>query len=178
MYRCAILTVVLSVAIVSTARAVASDNKEGLVKAAFIYNFVKFVEWPGDKAISKQSNINICTVGDDGVSQAGSVFSAASTPSLKLTLRPLDNWRSAAGDCHILFISRLEDAQINSIIANLKSLPVLTVSDSRNFVERGGMIGFVVSDNKVKIAVNMKAATAAGLRVDAQLLEIALKVIN
>ena len=63
-------------------------------------------------------------------------------------------------------------------MAALRGQPVLTVSDIGNFAESGGMIGFVTDDNKVKVEVNAKAITSAGLRVDAQLLEIAVKVID
>ena len=55
---------------------------------------------------------------------------------------------------------------------------MLTVSDIDNFADSGGMIGFVTNDNKIKVEVNTKAVTSAGLRVDAQLLEIAVKVID
>ena len=156
----------------------AADDKESLVKAAFIYNFVKFVEWPAAKKISGLSQIDICAVGDSGINKAGKVFQAASTDKLKLNLVSEKDWKTAADHCHIVFISENESAQIPQIISALKSSPVLTVSDSDDFAEHGGMIGFVVSDNKIRIAVNTKAITSAGLRVDAQLLEIALKVID
>src|SRR5690606_415551 len=64
----------------------AADNKEYLVKAAFIYNFVKFVEWPGEKNISKQSNINICVMGNSPMIETGAVFKQASTSQLSLSL--------------------------------------------------------------------------------------------
>ena len=156
----------------------ASDDKESLVKAAFIYNFVKFVEWPAPKKISTLSQIDICALGDSGINKAGKVFQAASTDKLKLNLVSEKDWKSAPDHCHIVFISGNEAAHASQIVAGLKSSPVLTVSDSDDFVEHGGMIGFVVSDNKIRIAVNTKAITSAGLRVDAQLLEIALKVID
>jgi hypothetical protein len=162
----------------STPAAVADEEKESLVKAAFIYNFVKFIEWPGDRATSKLSNIDICTVGSSSINKASKVFQAASTEKLKLSLVPESNWRNADKHCHILFISASESSAVAEILGTLKTKPVLTVSDSDQFAEQGGMIGFVMSDNKIKIAVNTKSITSAGLRVDAQLLEIALKVID
>jgi hypothetical protein len=164
--------------LVSTPAAVADEEKESLVKAAFIYNFVKFIEWPGDKSTSRLSNIDICTVGSSGINKASKVFQAASTEKLKLSLVPESNWRNADKHCHILFISASESSSIPEIIGTLRTKPLLIVSDSEQFAENGGMIGFVVNDNKIKIAVNTKAITTAGLRVDAQLLEIALKVID
>lgn len=155
----------------------ADDSKEYQVKAAFIYNFVKFVEWPDGKAIAKQSNIDICVIGNTPFSNTGNVFKAASTA--KLTLSLVDEKIGKAGEhCHVVFISASEEGRLGEIVNSLKNTPVLTVSDMDNFAERGGMIGFVKNDNKIKIEVNKKAVTSAGMRVDAQLLEIALRVLD
>lgn len=156
----------------------AADNKEYLVKAAFIYNFVKFIEWPGAKAISQQSSIDICVLGDSPLSDTGSVFKAASTPKLALSLAKESSVKAAASHCHVVFVAQSESGRLGEILAGLKGKPVLTVSDIAGFAEQGGMIGFVMSDNKVKVIVNTKAAAANAMRVDAQLLEIALKVID
>ena len=156
----------------------ADDNKEYLVKAAFIYNFVKFVDWPDGRAIAKQSNINICVLGSSPMSEAGSIFQKASTPQLTLSLVDEASTASAAAHCHVVFIGSSEAGNLSERLAGLKSHPVLTVSDVDGFAESGGMIGFVVADNKIKVVVNTKAAASAGLRIDAQLLEIALKVIR
>lgn len=170
----AVLLLLVSPAVAANA----GDDKSSLVKAAFIYNFVKFVEWPAPKKISTLSQIDICALGDSSINRTGNVFQAASTDKLKLNLVSEKDWKAAPDHCHILFIGQSEAAQVQQIVAGLKTSPVLTVSDSDDFVEHGGMIGFVVSDNKIRIAVNSKAVSSAGLRVDAQLLEIALKVID
>lgn len=158
--------------------AIAAGSKEALVKAAFIYNFVKFVDWPDDKAISKQSNIDICVVGNSDVADAKKVFDAASTANLSLTLLREGSWENAATHCHIVFISASEQGKLDTILSGLKKQPVLTVSDIEGFADHGGMIGFVVNSNKVKLEVNKRSATESGLRVNAQLLGIALKVIG
>ncbi len=171
----------------------AADGSQGYrVKAAFIINFLKFVEWPGDFAVSKQSAINICVIGDSPFSeQVKKLFSSSS--ALKVNLVEKGAWSGSAAGCHIAYISESESQKIPEITTALKAAPVLTVSDIEDFAERGGMIGFVAQNKastpaassggdatsyKVKVAVNTNAATAAGLRVDAQLLEIAVKVIR
>lgn len=164
--------------IAATQRAYADDNKEYLVKAAFIYNFVKFVEWPDGKAISKQSGIDICVIGDSPLMGTGSVFKSASTPKLSLSLVQENSVKAVIGHCHVAFIGESQAGRLDDILAALKGQPVLTVSDIDGFVDRGGMIGFAPSDNKVKLEVNTKSASAAGMRVDAQLLEIAKRVID
>jgi hypothetical protein len=156
----------------------AEDNKEYLVKAAFIYNFVKFVEWPAGLAIGKQSSIDVCVTGDSPLRRTSDVFKAASTAKLSLSLVEEKNWKNAPQHCHILFISDSEAGKLDEILGGLKGQPVLTVSDIDDFAEKGGMIGFVMNDNKIKLVVNTRSAAAAGLRIDAQLLEIALKVVD
>ena len=154
------------------------DYKEYLLKAAFIYNFVKFVEWPDGKAIGQQSKIDICVMGDTPLSKTGNVFTAASTSKLSLSLVADNNLKTIPDHCHVVFISRSETDHLSDILAALRSHSVLLVSDINDFAQDGGMIGFVIDDNKIKLAVNKKAATMAGMRIDAQLLEIAHEVID
>jgi len=155
-----------------------AGSKEYFVKAAFLYNFVKFIEWPGNLAVSKISNLNICVVGDNPFDGATAVFKEASTDKLKLSVLEYRDWKGVPDNCHMLFISRSESGRINEIFNALQQKPVLSVSDIDHFAEKGGIIGFVLSNNKIKLVVNKKAAETAGLRVDAQLLEIALNVID
>jgi len=156
--------------------AYAQENKEYLVKAAFIYNFVKFVEWPGTKAIAGQSRIDICVLGNSEMMTSGNVFQAASTAKLTLALVQENNVKAAAEHCHVLYID--DGAAVEGALRSLKGSPVLTVGDADGFVDKGGMVGFVMSDNKIKLEVNTRAVSQAGMRVDAQLLEIALRVID
>jgi len=156
----------------------AQDSEEFSVKAAYIYNFTKFVEWPGELATAHRSSIDICVVGDSDLIQTKMVFKQASTAKLNISLVEESNVKNISSHCHIAFISENQSGNLGEILAALKSQPVLTVSDMDRFAERGGMIGFTLVDNKVKLTVNPKAAAAAGLRIDAQLLEIALKVID
>lgn len=155
----------------------AQDNKEYLVKAAFIYNFTKFVEWPGDKAISKQSSVDVCMVGDSGMAETAAVFKKASTVKLSISLVREKNI-SNLGHCHIVFISGGESGKLPGLLEAMKGRPILTVSDIDDFAEQGGMIGFVMVGDNIKLAANTKVAAASGLRIDAQLLEVAHQVID
>lgn len=156
----------------------AQETKEYLVKAAYIFNFVKFIEWPGDKAVSHVPSIDICVMGESPLMGAESVFKAASTAKLTLRLVKENDVQEAAAHCHVLFVSDSEAGRFKSIISSLKNSPVLTVSDIDGFADGGGMIGFVASDSKIKVEVNTKSVTRAQMRVDAQLLEIALRVVD
>ncbi len=155
-----------------------AQDKDYYVKAAFLYKFIKFVEWPGDKNIASQNAIDVCVIGETELIQAAPVFKGASTPTLSLALVEEKNPDRVAAHCHILFIGDVGAEAMADILRSVKGKPVLTVSDNEGFAERGGIIGFVMEENKVKLAVNTKSASEAGLRIDAQLLEIALKVID
>jgi hypothetical protein len=158
--------------------ALADDGKENLVKAAYMFNFIKFTEWSDGKAISKQSKIDICVIGDSSIIKTAQVFSQASSPKLTISLVSEQNIRNVATHCHMLFIAASEENRLAEILAVIKNQPVLTISDGDGFAERGVMIGFVKSDERIKLEVNKHSAENAGLKIDAQLLEIALRVID
>lgn len=156
-----------------------AGSKEYLVKAAYLYNFIKFVEWPGEMAVSKQKNIDVCVLGANPFdAQASTVLAAASTPALKIALVEERDVRAAAGHCHIVYISRAEEGRVRDILDALKGSHALTVSDIEGFAEKQGMVGFGLAEGKVKLNVNTAALSQAGLRMDAQLLEVAGKVIR
>ncbi len=162
--------------------AMAADEavqKEYIVKAAFIYNFVKFVEWPGALEISKQQHINICVIHDNPFNDGAlDVFQRASTARLALSVVDLHGDLARLSMCHILFFPRTSTEKQLETVASLQNKPVLTVGEAPQFAKYGGMIEFGFQDGKVKLIVNPGAATKAGLRVDAQLLEIAMQVIK
>lgn len=159
--------------IVSThAHAIGDDE----LQATLIARFLQYIEWPGEKAISKQSKIDICVLGDSNIIRTNK-FKEASTEKLMLNVVGEQNINAIATHCHVLFISNSEEGAITDIMSILKGKPVLTIGDTDGFSEKGVMIGFVVVDKRVKFIINKRAADAAGLRIGAQLLEIALKVI-
>jgi hypothetical protein len=158
--------------------AFSQDNNEYQIKAAFIVNFLKFIEWPADKDISKKSSIDVCVLGDSEISNAAQVFSQASSAKLNISLVSENNLHNVSSHCHILFISPSEESRIDEIVGTLKKQPVLTVGDSKEFPEHGVMIGFIVNDSKIKLVVNKAAIENAGLHVDAQLLEVAFRVMD
>lgn len=154
-------------------------GKEYAVKAAFLYNFVKFTEWPGALASAKkgQGDVNICVIGANPFTQqAQQVFRQASSSGIKLSLS--SRTMATLDGCHVVFVSSSEASKLNEIMTALKETPVLTVSDIEGFAQKGGIIGFTNQDGKVKLVVNAAAARTAGLHIDAQLLEIAVSVIR
>ena len=147
------------------------------VKAAFLFNFTKFVEWPDGSFNDPHAAIVIGIIGDDPFGEslirivAGQKAQGRAIAIIKY--RRGDDLRR----CHILFISASERQHSVQILASLRDATVLTVSDIDGFAEAGGAMQFVMQENRVRFVVNLDAATQSKLRVSAKLLALA-RVIN
>ena len=149
------------------------EVSEYQVKAAFLYNFAKFVEWPPDASRDLSDPLTICIVGRDPF---GTVLDEAvqgkTISGHKLVIR-----RSKAGQswkgCQIAFISSSEGKDLPSVLEGSKRSGVLTVGDTEGFAQRGGMINFVVEQERVHFEVNVEAAERAGLKISSKLLSLA-----
>jgi hypothetical protein len=147
------------------------------VKAAYLYNFARFVEWPA-AAPHRQSEatLDICVLGQDPFgTRLDAMMADATVRGRKLATRRLTSATAAAG-CHVLFVSASERQEVTQILATLARADVLTVSDMPEFVRLGGMLQFVVQGNRVRFDVNLAACEAAGLRVSSDLLRVASSV--
>lgn len=156
--------------------ATAADRKptEYQVKAAYLANFAKFVEWPAG-AISGGNPIPICIVGEDPFGGAlDAALSGESVNGHALVARRIGSMRDVDG-CRILFISSSE-AVNEFAMASIERTPVLTVSDVPGFLKHGGMIEFVLDANRVRFEINLAAARMAGLNLSSELLRVATSV--
>lgn len=143
------------------------------VKAAYLYNFGKFIRWP---ATSKSNSFAICVLGHDPFGPTLDATLAGETiDGRKVVAMRLSRAQDAA-DCRILFISASENARLDDILAVLGKTGVLTVSDMPQFTERGGMIQFVLEGDRVRFEVNLGAAQRASLSPSSELLKVATTV--
>ncbi len=172
--------ILFSVFAVSSAFAqVHAAGTESLIKAVMLRKFVEFVEWPEANAPRKLLRANVCVYGDSDIMDTAVVFSKTSEKStLKYGMEHIDTLNFPASKCQIVFIGNVSESAMGDAIEKLKTRSVLTISDSSEFVEKGGMVGFVVVDGRLRYNINNSAFNEAGLKVDAQLLEIANKVVN
>ncbi len=142
------------------------------VKAAFLYNFSAFTEWPATAFETPTSPIVVGVVGKDPF---GSALDAMMKGE-RVKDRPLIVWRVTRPEdmsrCHILFISDSETKQLGEILSRLKSQPVLTVSDIPGFAELGGAVGFTTAGS-VQLSINPAAVQSAHLAMSAKLLRLA-----
>jgi hypothetical protein len=162
----------------STALAEGPTVSEYQVKAAFLYNFIKFIEWP-DKAFSLPADpIVVGLLGDDPF---GTVLDET-LAGKSVQGRPLKVVRfpklAAVERCHVLFVADSDPDHINAVVEREGRSPVLTVGELPGFIDLGGMIGFDVEARRVRFDVNLKALRAAGLKPSSQLLKVARSVHN
>jgi hypothetical protein len=145
------------------------------VKAAFLFNFAKFVEWP---ALPAAAPLVVCIVGHDGIAAAfietvrGQNISGHSFDVW--VLQDSSRWRA----CHLLFIADAETRRSAGGLDEIKRLPVLTVSDNKGFALAGGIIELYVEAGRMRFAINLDAADRAGLRVSSRLLGLAKVIRN
>lgn len=150
-----------------------ADTPEYQMKAAFIYNFAKLVEWPADAFAAADAPLNVCLLGNNPFGSAlDAIAGRAADANRKVAVKRLAKVDEAKG-CQIVFVSDSEKAGFAKIVDTLKASPVLTVSDAEGFTQAGGAIALVKADNKVAIKLNIKAAQQARLKLSPQLLRLA-----
>ncbi len=144
------------------------------MKAAYLYNFGRFVGWPS--APAKGDAFTICVLGQDPFgSSLDSTVAGQTIDGQNVSARRVSKAQDAL-HCRILFISMAEESSLKETLAALGKSSVLTVSDMSQFTRRGGMIQFSFEGNRVRFEVNLAAAERAGLTLSSQLLKLALAV--
>ena len=151
-----------------------SDSpSEYQVKAAFLYNFAKFVEWPADAFPDTNSPIIFGIVGDDPFEgELAGMIAQKSLSGRKFVVRRFRRTEDLR-QCHILFISVSERKFVPQILRSVHGSSILTVADTDGFVRQGGMIGLVLVENRVRLEVNPQLAERSHLKISSKLLALA-----
>jgi hypothetical protein len=145
------------------------------VKAAYLLNFARFVEWPAD-ALPTSSPITIVVIGDDSFGGAlEEVLRGKSANGHPIHLRH-QRWNDALTQYQIVFISASEESHLPEILRYLGLASVLTVSDIDRFSLRGGVVEFRMVGNRVRFDINRTPAIAARLTISSKLLSVARAV--
>ena len=173
-FPCVFLAAVLFCAI---AAAQSDPPSEYEVKAAFLFNFTKFVEWPDGSFNDPHAPIVIGIIGDDPFGDSLVRIVAGQQVQGRSVVIRKARFGEDLRHCHVLFISASERQRSAQILAGLRDASVLTVSDIDGFAEAGGSMQFVMQENRVRFLVNLDAATQSKLRVSAKLLALA-QVVN
>jgi hypothetical protein len=148
---------------------------EYAVKAAYLFNFARFVEWPAETA--HKDTLVIGILGADPFGKAlEQTISGKSITGRKLSSRHLGAQDPLDG-VDILFVCASETPHLPQLLKRLDDAPVLTVSDVDDFAGRGGMVGFVIKDDTVRFDVNLDRVLQSRLRMSSQLVKVARRVI-
>jgi hypothetical protein len=156
-----------------SSRAGANELSEYQLKAAFMMNFANFTEWPVHSFPDGLAPVLVGVVGDDPFGRdLDNTVKGKSLEGHPMTVKRVD-WRADLKAFHILFISASEQRRLPDILRKLESSSVLTVSDIDGFCVAGGMIAFVVENNRVHFEINADLAQRRGLKVSSKLLSLA-----
>ncbi len=144
------------------------------LKAAFLYNFAKFIEWPQNAFAENKSPFIIGILGDNPFG----THLESTVAGKKINEHPItiQTFREVAAvtNCHILFVSSSEKERLPEIIEKLRGTTVLTVGQTERFIETGGMVNFVQEGTKLRFQINDDAAKVAKLKISSKLLGLAV----
>jgi len=146
------------------------------VKAAFLFNFVKFVEWPAESFRDNGGHLRLCVLGEERFAQeleriaAGKVINGRTLEVVRVSQR------ERALHCQILFIAAAQNAMVHKTLAESRSETVLTVGENADFLGQGGVIRLFLLDSRIRFEISLEAAERAGLRVSSKLLALAQSV--
>lgn len=151
----------------------AGQDREHEVKAAFIYNFAKYVDWPSSSFERGDSPLVIGVVGVDpfggALDRAVAGKSVNGHPFAVKRLR----WSAEMKSCHLLFVCASEKDRVSQLAAALQGAPVFSVGETPGFASHGGVAGFFVEQGRVRFEINPDAAKRARLAVSSRLLALA-----
>jgi hypothetical protein len=150
---------------------------EAKVKAAYLVNFIKFVEWPGSMFGSPGDPYQIAVVGDDSIEAALKRINEVSVSGRRVVVRKVSDL-SSLERYHILFVCESEKGKVGLVIRAVKKWHLLTVSDIDGFARQGGTIGFIRDQNRIRFEINEESAKEAGLKLNAKLLYLGKIVRN
>jgi hypothetical protein len=160
--------------LLNTQLAFAQSLEEQTVVAALALNIVRFTTWPADAPMKE--TIDFCVIGDNVVQQAfvGIDHKPVGNKTLRvINLSRLRNYEQ----CHVLYISDLSQNILLQVFAEIKKRPLLTIGESDEFAEQGGMIGLENVNSKITLHINLPVARESNLNISARLLKLA-KIIG
>lgn len=146
------------------------------VKAAFLLNFAKFVEWPQDAFAGPEDPLILAVLGEDPFGDALGSMKGRLINGRKILVNRYKDVRDIRA-CHVLFISSSEQESLASVLRYLRNSKILVVGDMVDFAMRGGVINFIIEDKKMGFEINIDAARRAGLTISSKLLSLA-KIIH
>lgn len=163
------LAIGLALAVPSTFGEVTSESQ---LKAAYLVNFLKYVEWPGTR-----TTINICLFGRDSLGPYLANYEGRQIAGRELRIRRVSSPEQLA-DCQELFIPETEEARISAVLRWVDKQAILTVSDAETFTRDGGAIALIRNEGRLQFDINNDAINRANLKASSQMLRLARQIIG
>jgi hypothetical protein len=170
-HACTVALLALAAAL--PARPQAAPSVEYQVKAAFLFNFAKFIEWPQDAFANEKTPINLCVFRHDPFGGALEEVIREKAINNRGLLAERINDLSELKACQLVFVSGREEKQLPEILNSLKKTSALVVGESADFAENGGAVQFFLENNKLRFAINVDAIQRARLQASSKLLALA-----
>jgi len=156
----------------------AQSASEYELKAMFLYNFPKFIEWLPESFSNDAAPFVVGVLGNDPFSgQLDQMLNGKSLNARTVIVKHF-KWGQNLRECQLLFISGSEQKRLGQILESLKGTSVLTVSDINSFCQKGGVIGLELENKKIQFIVNLDTADQARLRISSKLLSLAKRVLG
>ena len=167
-----IITGIMSVTCIC--REVKADSRpnEHQVKAAMLFNMIKFVDWPTDALAGDNGTITVCVLGRGGFVTALDALQGERLRGRSISIRHISQPQEASG-CQVLAVGDVDRRTVAAIVERTRQQALLTISDMPNFAQAGGVVGFMEQEGKMRFVVNTSAAQQHRIRINSQLLRIA-----
>lgn len=161
----------------ATGRAQTGSPTEYEIKAAMLYRFAQFLDWPGNDAENATVPLIFGIVGQDPF--GGSIDALLKNQKVgerSIIIQRYPQSGISPTNCHLIFVSRSVADDTVRLLTELKTFPALTVGESEDFTRNGGHIRLYLQDNKLRFEVNMAALERSGLKMHSQVLKLATRV--
>jgi YfiR/HmsC-like len=174
--RCVIVCITLLLSGAQKDIRAQSLSEEYQVKAAFLFHFAQFVDWPVGVLNASDPSLKLCVFDDEPRRQElESTIEGKTIGSRVIHVRQISQTQETRG-CNILFLSRDEARRQTAILKSLRGMPVLTVGETDNFLSEGGMIRFHLDADKIRFDINLDGAESSHLKISSRLLLLASSV--
>lgn len=156
-----------------------ADNMstEDKVKAAYLYNFAKFIKWPGPAFIHEKSPLLIGVMGDDSFADKLGPLTSRTVRNRPFEIKKLKTSKQAQA-CHMVYINTSSSAELSNILEQLKARPIITIGDNNKFAAQGGIIQFIKIRDRLRFIINLDAAKINQVQINAQLLSLATELLE
>ena len=152
-----------------------AGSLEYQVKAAYLLNFTRYVEWPS-RSLPANAPLELCILGDDPFGETlDQAIRGRRSQGRSVIVRRVESDEGVFG-CHLVFVTDESWNQRRTLVASLTSRGILTVGNSDQFGRDGGVIGFVISNETVRFVINLKAMERSGLRISSRMLSLAMQL--